>query len=126
MTHMAELLRDKTILVVEDEPLIAAYVADLLADLGCKSVIAAYDVKTAAEELNNARPDLALLDLQLAGEMTYGVAEMLVKKSVPFIFATGHDAASLEKEWASFQCLWKPYSVEALSAAIAQTFKKTS
>ncbi len=125
MTNMAELLCDKTILIVEDEPLIAAYVADLLGDMGCKSVIAVHSVAKAAAKLNENKPDLALLNLQLDGEMSYGLAEMLVAKSVPLIFATGHDAGTVEKEWASYPCLLKPYSADVFSATVAQVFKKT-
>lgn len=122
MTDLGKLLCDKTILVVEDEALVAAYVIDLLADLGCESVISAHNVPSALEELRSRKPDLALLDLQLDGVITYRVAEVLAQHNVPVIFATGYGADVLEAEWAEYPCLAKPYSVDALSAAVVKAF----
>ncbi len=125
MTALADLICNKTIFIVEDEMLIANYVSDLLSDLGCKSVVTAHDVDTAVAELENCKPDLTLLDLKLGSVFCYPVAEALAKKNVPIIFATGFEAEALDETWAAYPVLTKPYTIDALSAALMQALQKT-
>ena len=81
------------VILVEDEPLVAMMMEDLLADLGCEiagsfgSLDAALGWVAAQEEL----PDGALLDVNLGGgEMVFPLAEALRARGVPFVFATGY------------------------------------
>lgn len=113
-----EIISDKTIFIVEDELLIAAYVTDLLEDLGCRSVIAANNIADATAELKICKPHLALLDLKLGGVFSYSIAELLAGDNVPIIFTTGFEVETLDPAWAPYPVLTKPYSVEALSAAL--------
>jgi CheY-like chemotaxis protein len=40
-------------------------------------------------------PDIAILDINLQGEMVYPVADELRARRIPFVFATGYDAWSI-------------------------------
>ena len=46
--------------------------------------------------LQDSKVDAAILDVNLAGEMVYGLAEMLIDRKIPFVFATGYGAESIE------------------------------
>lgn len=123
MQTLEELLCDKTILVVEDEVLIASYLNDLLTDLGCKAVLNAEDVESAAAHLQKHTPDLAILDLRLKnGRLSYPIAEILAARNTPIVFSTGFASGALEAPWATYPCLEKPYSAERLGEAVVKAF----
>ena len=83
------------IILVEDEPLVAMMMEDLLADLGCE-VIASFGAWTAALSWlddQDTPPDGAVLDVNLGGgETVFPLAEVLRARGVPFVFATGYGA----------------------------------
>ncbi|MFH5926627.1 response regulator [Roseomonas xinghualingensis] len=113
-------LAGRRVLVVEDETLVAMLVEDTLADAG---VIVLGPVATVAESLallEKERPDLAVLDMNLAGETSEPVAEALMRLSVPFVIASGYGAAGLPQMLASVPVLAKPYAPEDLTAALAR------
>jgi DNA-binding response OmpR family regulator len=51
-----------------------------------------------AKALLGRDPTLAVLDINLAGETSFSVAERLAERGVPVLFATGYDAAGLVPE----------------------------
>ena len=115
---MSGVLRGKRILVVEDEPLVAMMVEDIL--LGEDVVVigpAASLVK--ALELVEGEFDAALLDVNLAGERVYPVARRLQQRGIPFVFATGYGGR--DEEWGNMpNILEKPYSRGGVIAALEQ------
>ncbi len=82
------------ILILEDEGLVALTMEDILEDLGCEIVGSFGGVGPALAWLEG-RPELdgALLDVNLGGEMVYPVADVLIARGVPIIFATGYGAS---------------------------------
>jgi DNA-binding response OmpR family regulator len=62
--------------------------------------------------------DIALLDLNLRGELTFPVAEALVARAIPFIFLSGYGAGALPEKFKASPCLPKPYDAVDLFAAI--------
>ena len=89
-------LAGRRILVVEDEMMIAMLVEDMLAELGCAVVGPAHALDTALEFARTELAlDAALLDVNLAGQPVFAVADALREKGVPAIFSTGYgDAAN--------------------------------
>ncbi len=80
------------ILIVEDDPIIAADLEDLLIEMGYRITGSIRSGEAALELLQSEIPDLALLDIQLEGELD-GVetAEIIAKKhSFPLIFLTSN------------------------------------
>lgn len=117
-------LKGLTILVVEDEALVSMLVEAMLEDLGCRCVLYASGVSEAIELLHQQTPDAAVLDLNLAGEMAYPVAETLARAAVPFVFATGYGRDGLAPEWAATPVLQKPFERDALGAALASVLER--
>jgi CheY-like chemotaxis protein len=109
-----------SVLVVEDETMIALLIEDMLLELGCRKVWHASAVAEAIAMLDEHRPDIAMLDVSLNSELVYPVAERLIRDGTPFVFATGHGWPQLPPAIAEKPFLHKPFSVEALGAALAE------
>ncbi|MFZ5746876.1 MAG: response regulator [Pseudomonadota bacterium] len=87
------LLAGRRVLVVEDEPIIAMCLEDILENLGCTVLGPARTVADSLRLVEDEAPDLAILDINLGGERSYDLAERLTKLSVPFAFASGYSGA---------------------------------
>ena len=119
-SHALTTLKDRRVLLVEDETLIAMMVEDMLADLGCTVVGPASDLDEAfalLEEHNGL--DAALLDVNLAGSSVFPLADELRGRGVPLIFTTGYGDAGLRDADRGAAVLRKPYRAEELAAAIS-------
>jgi CheY-like chemotaxis protein len=103
------------VLLVEDEGLVALMIEDMLEELGLKVVASAAHVTKACELATRASFDLALLDVNLAGEFVFPVARILRDRQIPFLFSTGYGSPPLEEEFRNAPALGKPFSVDQLS-----------
>jgi DNA-binding response OmpR family regulator len=112
-----------SILVVEDEPLVAASVCDALADEGAE-VVTAHDLATALEAALNGTFSAAIVDLALAGDDTGAVCTALKSRQVPFMFLTGFDTHDLLREWATIPTLVKPTGEAELLAKVGALFSR--
>lgn len=83
---------------MEDEFLIAMELDSALRSAGYEVLGPVASVSAALTLLRTARPDVAVLDVNLAGEWITPVAEVLRAMSVPFILASGYGAADLQAE----------------------------
>lgn len=91
-------LSGKQVLVLEDEALIALTLADMLGELGCSVVGPANTAAAALERLKQVTPDLAILDVNLAGLSSAPVAKALRLLGVPFVYCTGYAEPALQIE----------------------------
>jgi len=80
----------KRILVVEDEVMIAMLLEDMPGELGYTVAAEAARIDEALEATKNAEFDLAILDANLNGQPVSPVADALVARGTPFVFATGY------------------------------------
>jgi CheY-like chemotaxis protein len=113
------------VLVVEDEGPVAMLVEAMLDDLGCAVVLSAASVGEALELVRRGGFDVALLDVNLAGEKVYPVADELRRIGVPFAFASGYGAAGLRPDLKDIPIVQKPFRLGDLEAAlIASAFKQ--
>lgn len=110
----------KRILVVEDDELVAMMVEGMLADIGCEVCGFARSVPEALEIVETLPMDIALLDVNLAGQRVFPVAEALSLKNIPFIFSSGYGAAGVPEEYRSAPVIPKPFRLEELEAAVRQ------
>jgi CheY-like chemotaxis protein len=108
------------ILLVEDEAMVAMLVEDMLEDLGHELIRVANRLEEAIAAARNEVVDLAILDLNLGGALTYPAADVLVERGIPFIFATGYGSGGLKEAYSSRPTLQKPFNMEALGQAIEQ------
>ncbi len=118
-------LRGRRVLVVEDEMMIAMLVEDMLADLGCVVVGPAHRLEDALEMVCVEPFDVALLDVNLAGQPVYPVADALRAKGVPAIFATGYADAELREIDRGSPVLQKPFRASELAIALNEALRET-
>ena len=85
----------RSVLVVEDEMIVAMLMEDLLRSLGVEEVYIAADVKSALKVLGTRPVDCAVLDLWVRDGDTMAVADILVDKGIPFVFSSGSDAGAI-------------------------------
>lgn len=111
--------RGLKVLLVEDEVLIFFLVEDMLTELGCAAVWHAKGVKEALAILGDKRPDVAVLDVNLAGEFVYPLAARLDQARIPFVFATGYGREGIEAPWSRKPVVQKPYDAHALASALS-------
>lgn len=105
----------RRILVVEDEALIAAQIEETLAGAGYTVLGPAARVAEAFDQLYVAAPDAALLDINLAGEASFPLAELLRSKRIPFAFCSGYgEPAILPESLKDTPFIAKPFETEEL------------
>lgn len=88
----------RTVLVVEDETIIALDIQDVLEECGLQVLGPAATVRGALDLLAAERSDAAVLDLNLHGEASTPVARALRAMNVPFVVASGYGAESMPRD----------------------------
>ena len=104
-----EVIRPPRVLVVEDEFLVAVLVEEMLAGLGYEVAQVAATLEAAIDAASNSCFDVAILDINLNGNQSAPVAEILAARNIPFIFATGYGPAGLDSRYADTPTLQKPF-----------------
>ena len=112
------------VLVVEDEFLIAMDLEHLLRRHGFRVLGPAATVAAALRLLEGKTPDVALLDVNLRGELVTPVAEALRARGVPFVLASAYDRAQLPAEiLVAASNVGKPTNERRLLAALAEAMR---
>jgi CheY-like chemotaxis protein len=106
------------VLAVEDESLVAMWLEDLLTDLGCLVVGPANTIAAALMLLEQQSVDAAILDINIAGEKVFPVADRLTALNVPFVFATGYGVSGVQEPHAHRPVIQKPYTMGTLQRAL--------
>ena len=112
------LLAGKRILVVEDEYWLAAEIAHALEEEGAEILGPAGTMAQAQDLLEQQRPDCAVLDINLHGEMAFSIAEHLQQAEVPFAIASGYDGLALPPSLARVPRLQKPFDPRQLRSVL--------
>lgn len=106
------------ILLVEDEALIALMLEDMLESMDCAVTALAPRVPLGVSLAESGEFDLALLDVNVAGENVEPVADTLARRGIPFIFATGYGEAGVPLKHRDRPVVAKPFRAEQLESAI--------
>ena len=109
------------ILLVEDEFLVAMVAEEALIEFGC-TVIGPVDRIEVAIELAESEPlDAALLDVNIAGNPVYPVAEVLARRGVPFAFVSGYGASDpgCPEAYRAAPVMPKPYGTADIERILA-------
>ena len=113
----------KSILIVEDEPLIAMMLEDFLDALGHKVAASCDNVADALGQIESGGFDVAILDVRLRdGEQSWPVADALADAGMPFVLATGGHVEPPPARHAGAPVLAKPYTIDAIEPALAKAF----
>lgn len=112
-------LAERHVLVVEDDYLIAAALAEELADRAAVVIGPAPSVESALILVDGAgQLDLAVLDVNLRGEEVYPVADVLAGKGIPFVLVTGYDRHAIPDRYRQGLILEKPVETSAVLSAL--------
>ena len=111
------------ILVVDDEPMISMLIQDWLNELGCEVVGPARCVADGLDLAESAKLDGAILDVNLAGESSYPLANALKLRGVPVAFATGDSGIDEDAGFADPILLNKPFMFEDVKAVVGRLLK---
>lgn len=111
------------VMVIEDEPIIASDIHEIVTDLGHKVVGIARTHIEAVQLGRKSLPDLILADIQLADDSSGidAVNELLLHSTVPVVFITAFPERLLtgEKPEPAF-LITKPFSVDQVRSAVSQ------
>jgi CheY-like chemotaxis protein len=108
------------VLVVEDESMIAMLIEDSLCELGHEVAAIASRMQEALDMARRGQFDIAIIDVNLDGELSYPVADILAERNVPFIFATGYGSKGLDARYSKVPLLTKPFLQSELETALVQ------
>lgn len=113
-------MRGRTILVVEDDYMIAQDVRDGLEQAGATVLGPVPSVRKALRLIESeSRIDAAVLDVNLGDEKSFPIAEALEAKAVPFVFATGYSSSDIPDEWRRATVVMKPLRVTTLEQLLS-------
>jgi CheY-like chemotaxis protein len=110
----------RSILIVEDEPLISMMLEDFLESLGHHISGTCESVPDAMARVGEGGFDVAILDVNLKGERIWPVADRLIEMGVPYILATGGHIEPPPAAHASAPVLSKPFTIDAIEPALAE------
>jgi two-component SAPR family response regulator len=95
------------VLVVEDEAIVALDIENMLEEIKALYLASSLDI------------DLAVLDINLAGEVVYPLAFRLAERGIPFVFSTGYSTATLPSELRDRPLVKKPVTLGSLKNAVS-------
>ena len=107
------------VLLVEDEVIIRMMLADMIEQLGHAVTAEAGELGRATELAQTGLFDLAILDVNLKGKMSFPAASILMERRIPLIFASGYATDSFPAAFRSMPRLQKPFRIDTLARAIA-------
>jgi len=108
------------ILIVEDEYLIAADLEAQIRDDGGKIARLALSIEAAEQELQTST-DIAgvILDVNVGGTTSFGLADALIEAGLPFVFFTGYRSISIPDRFIAIPRIAKPASWRELKNGLA-------
>jgi CheY-like chemotaxis protein len=115
-------LSGRRMLIVEDEPMVAWVLDDMLNDFGCTVVGTADRIEEALAMIAEEDIDAVVLDVNLRSVMSYPVADQLLARSIPFVFTTGYARTRLLEAYRALPYLLKPYHRSAMRGALVELF----
>jgi CheY-like chemotaxis protein len=116
-----------TVLLVEDNMLIALEAEDMLRLLGAAQVELAPTLPEADRLLKQQIFQFAMLDINVGQATSFDLATKLKSSGIPFLFASGYgDELALNRRNGDGIVIQKPYEIDHLSQAIEQAFSRIS
>jgi DNA-binding response OmpR family regulator len=118
---MTASLEGVRVLLVEDEYLVASLIEEMLEIAGCIVKGPIPRLAQAVDAADRETCDAAVLDVNLAGERIYPVADILSRRNIPFVFVTGYGV--LPGEYANRPRLCKPFKMADLLDTLSDIVK---
>lgn len=116
-----------SVLVVEDDAVLAYAVAGNLRDVGFRVIGPAPDLAAANRLLADNKIDVACLDVRLGeGETSMPLAQSLAALGIPFMFLTAYPVAYLPIDMRDRPKLDKPFEPEVLVDRLAELVEQAA
>jgi DNA-binding NarL/FixJ family response regulator len=112
------MLEGRCVLVVEDQYLVADEMRRMVKAMGGDVLGPVAGAKAALDLLSDRAVDFALLDINLGDGNAYEVATELIRRDVPFLFATGCEPWVIPEEFQEVPRLDKPLTSKTLADAV--------
>ena len=114
---MSPQLEGVRVLYLEDEALINMSTTEVLEQMGC-SVRSFMQLDKCFTAIEIELPDVGVLDVNIDGEMSFGLAAKLNEAGVPILFVTGYDTPDPHGHLRRHAVCRKPCSPSELEAAL--------
>ncbi len=110
----------RSILIVEDEMLLAMDIEELVRAAGGSVIGPVGTMAEAVRKLRESKPDAAILDVNISGELVFPVADALYDAGIPFMIVTGYGLDHVPERHRARPFLQKPYKAAALIETLAR------
>ena len=110
----------RPVLVLEDEPIVGLALEDMILSLGNWDVALLARIEDAHAFLDKALPAFAVLDVNIHGQLSYGVADRLQAMGIPYFFATGYGDQTHPQRHSAAPTVTKPYTIGDIERGIAK------
>ncbi|MEO6013365.1 MAG: hypothetical protein ABIQ30_07255 [Devosia sp.] len=114
----------RSVLILEDEGIVAMMMEDLVRELRVRDVHVCADVESALKVLRNEDIDCAVLDLWLRGDTSRAVADACADQSIPFLFSTGSDLGAIDDRHAGRPMIGKPFADDDFKLVLVDTWSR--
>ena len=113
------ILKGARVLFLEDDAFINLSTTEILEEMGCtvRSYMRLNEGITAAKE---ELPDVAVLDVNVNGQLCYELADLLHEQKIPIVFLTGYDSPALQGRWRDRPVCRKPCDPRELRALLVK------
>lgn len=112
------MLNGQRILVLEEQPLIAQLIVEMLVEMNCRVIGPASRLPEAVSLLVENDVDAAILDVKIEGQSTAPVAEELVRRAIPWAFASSNEAEEIGRRYPDIPIIMKPFNSGHLQAVL--------
>lgn len=109
-----------SVLVVEDEALVAFMIEDMLGELGCRVGRIATRLQEGLSAAREGNFDFALLDVNLAGEKSFPIADILSCRGIPFAFVTGYGQRGVDARYSAVPVVQKPFQKSEIDQVLSR------
>ncbi|MGY8564600.1 response regulator [Paracidovorax citrulli] len=114
------------VFLVEDEPALMFVLEESIKTLGHTVAEKAEYLAEALEHARRESFDVALLDVNLHGQESFPVADVLIERGIPFVFTTGLGAATLPDRFGRAPVMEKPFRLTDIRRAISDAGRSRS
>jgi len=106
------------VLIVEDEFMVALFLEQSLEELGFEIAATVANLDAALRAVEAGGFDIAILDINISGQMSYPVADALRQRGIPFFFSTGYQGTDIPDPYGSFPRVHKPLTSTMVKAMV--------
>src|SRR5215831_10952807 len=108
----------RRVLILEDEAMIAGLIQSILSAGGWSVVGPVASLERALETIDRGRLDAALLDVRINGRDVYAVADVLIRRGIPFVFVSGFTRKQMPPRFRDCAYITKPFTPDAILALL--------